>query len=72
MIGHVPLWRWKTITFVAALRQNKIAVPMVVEGAMNGGAAISSSWTTFKPTPGNRCNRKPSEQSERVAAEASV
>jgi len=40
VIGHVPLGRWKTITFVAALRQNKIAAPMVVEGAMNGGGDI--------------------------------
>lgn len=36
LIGHVPLGEWKTITFVAALRHNKMTAPMVVEGAMNG------------------------------------
>ena len=29
-------WRWETITFVAALRHNKMVAPMVVEGAMTG------------------------------------
>ena len=32
----VPLGRWETITFVAALRHNKMVAPMVVEGAMTG------------------------------------
>ena len=36
VIGTVPLGAWKTITFVAALRHNKMTAPMVVEGAMNG------------------------------------
>src|SRR5262245_38001765 len=36
LIGHVPLGEWKTITFVAALRHNKMVAPMVIEGAMNG------------------------------------
>ena len=36
VIGAVPLGRWETITFVAALRHNKMVAPMVVEGAMTG------------------------------------
>ena len=36
LIGRVPLGQWKTITFVAALRHNKMTAPMVIEGAMNG------------------------------------
>jgi hypothetical protein len=36
VIGAVPLGRWQTITFVAALRYNKMVAPMVVEGAMTG------------------------------------
>jgi transposase len=36
VIGSVPLGSWQTITFVAALRHNKMIAPMVVEGAMNG------------------------------------
>ena len=35
LIGHVPLGEWHTITFVAALRHNKMVAPMVVDGAMN-------------------------------------
>src|ERR1700688_4793744 len=30
VIGTVPLGSWKTITFVAALRHNKMTAPMVV------------------------------------------
>ena len=36
MIGAVPLGSWQTITFVAALRHNKMTAPMVTEGAMTG------------------------------------
>lgn len=36
VIGRVPLGEWKTITFVAALRHNKMVAPMIVEGAMTG------------------------------------
>src|SRR5216684_1341223 len=36
VIGRVPLGEWKTITFVAALRRNKMTAPMVIEGAMTG------------------------------------
>jgi transposase len=36
VIGTVPLGTWETITFVAALRHNKMIAPMVVEGAMTG------------------------------------
>lgn len=36
LIGHVPLGEWRTITFVAALRHNKMTAPMVIDGAMTG------------------------------------
>jgi len=36
LVGHVPLGEWKTITFVAALRHNKMVAPMVIDGAMTG------------------------------------
>jgi transposase len=36
VIGTVQLGSWKTITFVAALRHNKMTTPMVLEGAMTG------------------------------------
>ena len=36
LVGHVPLGEWKTITFVAALRHNRMVAPMVINGAMTG------------------------------------
>jgi transposase len=36
LVDHVPLGKWETITFVAALRHNKMVAPMVLEGAMTG------------------------------------
>ena len=47
VIGAVPLGRWETITFVAALRHNKMVAPMVVEGAMTGEmflAYVENCW----------------------------
>jgi transposase len=34
LIGRAPCGYWTTITFVAALRHNKMVAPMVIEGAM--------------------------------------
>ena len=34
--GRVPHGHWKTSTFVAALRHDRLAAPFVVEGPMNG------------------------------------
>src|SRR5262244_1184712 len=38
LISHVPQGAWKTITFVAALRHNKMVAPMVLDGPINGAA----------------------------------
>jgi len=35
-ISHVPQGAWKTITFVAALRHNKMVAPMVIDGPIDG------------------------------------
>ena len=43
VIGTVPLGSWKTITFVAALRHNKMTAPMMVEGAKSS-LISSSAW----------------------------
>ena len=65
LVGEVPLGSWETITFVVALRQNKMMALMVVKGAINGemflaygssawfgssGAMIALRWTTIRPT----------------------
>lgn len=36
LVGQVPLGSWETLTFVAALRCDKMTAPLVIDGAMNG------------------------------------
>ena len=50
LIGRVPLGRWETITFVAALRHNKMTAPMVVEGAMTGEMFLAYVEQCLVPT----------------------
>jgi transposase len=50
VIGTVPLGTWKTITFVAALRHDKMTAPMVVEGAMTGEMFLAYIEQCLVPT----------------------
>ena len=50
LIGHVPLGTWETITFVAALRHNKMTAPMVVDGAMTGDMFLAYVEQCLVPT----------------------
>jgi len=50
VIGSVPLGAWQTITFVAALRHNKMTAPMVVEGAMTGEMFLAYVEQCLVPT----------------------
>jgi transposase len=50
LIGHVPLGEWKTVTFIAALRHNKMVAPMVIEGAMNGEVFLAYVEQCLVPT----------------------
>jgi transposase len=50
VIGSVPLGTWKTITFVAALRHNKMTAPMVVKGAMTGEMFLAYVEQCLVPT----------------------
>jgi transposase len=50
LIGHAPYGEWKTITFVAALRHNKMVAPMVVEGAMNAEMFLAYVVQCLAPT----------------------
>ena len=36
LVGYAPHGHWKTITFVAGLRYDRMVAPFVMEGAMNG------------------------------------
>jgi len=50
VIGSVPLGAWETITFVAALRHNKMTAPIVVEGAMTGEMFLAYVEQCLVPT----------------------
>ena len=50
MIGTVPLGAWKTVTFVGALRHNKMTAPMVIEGAMTGEMFLAYVEQCLVPT----------------------
>ena len=50
VIGTVPLGTWKTITFVAALRHDRMTAPMVLEGAMTGEMFLAYIEQCLVPT----------------------
>jgi len=50
LVNHVPLGEWKTITFIAGLRHNKMTAPMVIDGAMNGPAFLGYIEKCLGPT----------------------
>jgi transposase len=50
VIGSVPLGAWQTITFVAALRHDKLTAPMVAEGAMTGEMFLAYVEQCLVPT----------------------
>jgi transposase len=50
VIDRVPLGEWKTITFIAALRHNKMTAPMVIEGSMTGEIFLAYVEQCLVPT----------------------
>jgi transposase len=50
LIGHVPHGHWKTITFVAGLRNDGMVAPFVIDGPMNGPAFVSYLQQCLAPT----------------------
>lgn len=50
LIGRVPHGYWKTITFVAALRHDRMVAPFVVDGAMNGEMFLAYVQQCLVPT----------------------
>jgi transposase len=49
-IGYVPRGQRKTLTLVAALRNNKVTAPMLIEGAMNGPTFLAYVEQCLVPT----------------------
>lgn len=50
VIGRVPFAAWKTLTFVAALRCDRMTAPMMIKGAMNGEAFLAYVEQCLVPT----------------------
>ncbi len=50
VIGRVPFGAWKTFTFVAALRCDKMTAPMMIKGAMNGEVFVAYVEQCLVPT----------------------
>ena len=50
LIGRAPLGEWKTVTFVAAMRHNKMTAPMMVEGTMTGEMFLAYVEQCLVPT----------------------
>ena len=50
VIASVPHGHWKTSTFVAALRQNEITAPLVIDGAMDGAVFLAYVEQFLAPT----------------------
>ena len=54
LIGKVSWGHWKTTTFVAGLRCNKISAPFVLDGAMDGQAFLTYVETILVPSLSER------------------
>lgn len=50
LVAYAPHGHWKTTTFVAALRQDGLTAPMVLDGAMNGKAFLAYVQQVLGPT----------------------
>jgi len=50
LIAKVPYGHWKTTTFVAALRCDRLTAPTVVDGAMNGVTFLAYVRQQLVPT----------------------
>ena len=50
LVSHVPQGQWKTITFVAALRHDRMVAPMVIDGPINGAIFLAYVEQCLVPT----------------------
>ena len=51
LIGYVPQGHWKTVTFVAGLRNKKMVAPFVVDGPMTRANFLAYIEQCLRPTP---------------------
>ena len=50
LIGKIPLARWETTTFVAALRHDRLTAPMVLDGPIDGEWFLAYVEQVLAPT----------------------
>lgn len=50
LIGKVPHGRWRTLTFIAALRHDRITAPCVIDGPINGDSFMAYVEQCLIPT----------------------
>jgi transposase len=50
LIDKVPHGRWRTLTFLAALRSDQIAAPCVIDGPINGESFLAYVEQVLVPT----------------------
>jgi transposase len=50
LVCKVPFGAWKTMTFIAALRHNRLTAPMLLEGPMTGQSFIAYVDQVLAPT----------------------
>jgi transposase len=50
LVAKVPHGRWRTLTFLAALRQDGITAPCVIDGPINGRAFLAYVEQVLVPT----------------------
>lgn len=58
VVGRIPWGHWKTVTFVAGLRQDGVTAPFVIDHPMNGAIFIEYVRQCLAPTlqPGDIVN----------------
>lgn len=50
LVAKIPLARWKTTTFIAALRYDQISAPMVLDGPIDGAWFLAYVEQVLAPT----------------------
>lgn len=50
LIASIPHGHWKTLTFIAGLRHDRLTAPWVIDGAMDGDAFVQYIKTQLGPT----------------------
>ena len=50
LVAKVPQGRWRTLTFLAALRYNRIDAPCVIDGPINGLSFLAYVEQVLLPT----------------------